>query len=77
MDLHEKLKNINKKVASNKTRHIEVEKELNHLSGEIELLSKNNQTFFLGKMYFTGDGFQNMFISLAFSTSQLKKGCRL
>lgn len=42
MDLHEKLKNINKKVASNKTRHIEVEKELNHLSGEIELLSKNN-----------------------------------
>ena len=38
-DFDNKLKNSNKKVTSNKTKHVLVENELNELSGKVRLLS--------------------------------------
>ena len=50
-----KLTSFNKRITSNKTKHIKVEKKP-------ESLITNNYNFFLGRTYFTSnDGFQNMF----------------
>ena len=38
-DFDNKLKSSNKKVTSNKTKHVLVENELNELSGKVRLLS--------------------------------------
>ena len=38
-DFDDKLKNLHKKVTSNKTKHVLVENELNELSGKVKLLS--------------------------------------
>ena len=38
-DFDKKLASINKKVTSNKTRHVEVDKKLNNLSGKVKLIS--------------------------------------
>ena len=75
-DFDEKLRNVNKKVSLNKTKHVLVENEVNNLSEKIKLLSTKDYNFFLGRMHFTGDdGLKNMFVyQPAFSTLQLKKG---
>ena len=46
-DFNEKLINI----YTNKTRHIEIENELNDLSGTFKLLSKKGYNFFLGSIF--------------------------
>ena len=71
----EKLKNINKKVILNKTKHVLVENGENVISEKIKLLWTNDSNFFLGRMWFAGnDGFQNMFVyQPASSKLQLKK----
>ena len=61
-DFDDKLKNVNKKVISNKTKHVLVENKLNELSEKVTLLSAKDYYFLLGTMYFTSnDGFKNMF----------------
>ena len=54
-DFGNKPKSINKKVTSNKTKQLAVEKKLSVLSNEIKLLSTKGCNFFLGRLYFTGD----------------------
>ena len=51
-----KITSFNRKITSNKTKYLEVEKKLNSLI-------TNNSNFFLGKMYFiSNDGSQNTFL---------------
>ena len=57
------LKHLNKKVTSNKTKHVLVENELNELSKKVKLLSSKDYSFLLGRIYFTSDDrFQNVFV---------------
>ena len=49
-DFDDKLKNLNKKVTSNKTKHVLVENELNEVSEKIKLLSTKGFDFLLGRM---------------------------
>ena len=54
--------NKNKKIPSNKIRHVEVQNNLNDISTEVKLSLEKRLKFFLDRVYFTGDnGFQNMF----------------
>ena len=63
----EKKKRKNQKVASNKTKHVEAEKKLNYLLGEVKLISTKRLTeklinvFLIGAKYFFEDGSQNYF----------------
>ena len=62
-DFDDKLKNLNIKVTSNKTKHVLIENELNELSEKLKLLSAKDYSFLLGRIYFTSDdGSQNMFV---------------
>ena len=61
-DFDDKLKNLNKKVTSNKTKHVFDENELKKLSKKAETISTKYYSFFLGRMYFTSDGSQNKFV---------------
>ena len=62
-DFDDKLKNLNKKVTSNKTKYVFDENELNELSKKAEAISTKYYSFFLGRMYFTSDdGSQNKFV---------------
>ena len=74
-DFDDKLKNLNKKVTSNKTKHVLVENELNEVSEKIKLLSTKDFDFLLGRMYFTrNDGFQYLFVyQPTFSVLDLKR----
>ena len=59
-DFDEKLKNINKKVTSNKIKNVEAKKKLTDLTEKIAQISEKGYDFLLGRMYFTGDdGYQN------------------
>ena len=59
-DIDKKLININKKITSNKTKHIEAEKKLTDLTKKIAKTSEKGFDFLLGRMYFIGDdGYQN------------------
>ena len=54
-DFDNKLTSFNKRIISNKTKHLEVQKKLN------SLITKD-YNFFLGRIYFTSNhGFQNTF----------------
>ena len=50
-----KLKNINKNVASNKSRLVEAEEKLNNLTEVVKLISTKGYNFLLVRMYFTSD----------------------
>ena len=51
-----KLTSFKKRITSDKTKHLKVEKKL-------ESLTTKDYNFFLGKNYFTNnDGFQNVFV---------------
>ena len=58
-NFHDKLKNLYKKVFSNKIRHVETEKKVidknNDLTNKVAQISEKGYDFLLGKMYFTGD----------------------
>lgn len=51
----EKLKSINKKVTSNKTRHLKTAKKLKDLPPKIFENIRKSIWFLLDRMYFTGD----------------------
>ena len=62
-DFNGKLKNINKKLTSNKAWHTEDNKKLDDLAKEFKHLSKKVYNFFLGRIFFTcDDGSQGMFV---------------
>ena len=51
-----KLASFNRRISSNKTKHLEVQKKLNNLI-------TTDSNFFFGRIYFTSnDGFQNTFV---------------
>ena len=59
----DKLKNLNKKVTSNKTKYLEVEKKLTDLTTKAAEISGKGYYFLLGRMYSSGDnGYQNVLI---------------
>ena len=56
------MKNINNKIFSNKTKHVETEEKLTYLFKKVLQISTEGYLFFSGKMCFTGDhGHQNVF----------------
>ena len=58
-DFADKLKKLNIKVISNKTKHIEAEKKLTDKKVKLHKYWKKGYDFSLGRMYFTGnDGYQ-------------------
>ena len=62
-DFDDKLKNLSKKVTSNKTTHVLAENELDELSEKVNLLSTKDYSFFVGRLYFTSDdGSQKFFV---------------
>ena len=67
-DFDKKLTSFNRKITSNKTKYLEVKKELNGLI-------TNDYNFFLGKMYFrSNDESQNTFVyQPTLDTLELKK----
>ena len=61
-DFDDKIKNINKKVTLNISKHVLVENELNELSEKVKLLLAKGYNFLLDRIYFTGnDGHQNFY----------------
>ena len=62
-DFDDKQKKLNKKVFSNKTKHVEAEKKITDLTKKVVQISEKAYDFLLGRMYFTGnDGFQNVLV---------------
>ena len=69
-DLDDKLKNFNKNVTSNKTKHVVVENELNELSEKVKAISAKGSTKTLinkysildGQKYFYSGILQNYFV---------------
>ena len=74
-DFDGRLKNLDKKFTSNKTKNVQAENELNELSKEVKLLSAKYYSFLLGRMYFTSDdGSQSMlFYQPTLNMLELKK----
>ena len=56
--LYDKLKNLNKKVTSNKSKHLLVEHKLKKLQDKIEKLQIYDSSLFIGQSYFFNDGVQ-------------------
>ena len=54
-DFDDKLKNLNKKVTSNKTKHVETEKKLTDLRNNVAQIPQKGYDFLLGRIYFIGD----------------------
>ena len=50
-----KLKNLNRKVASNKSKHLQAEKKVTDLTNNIAQISEKRYDFLLGRMSFTGE----------------------
>ena len=67
-DFYNKLTSFNRKITSNKTKHLEVQKTLNSLTTK-------DYNHFLGRIYFTSnDGSQSTFVyQLKLDTLELKK----
>ena len=55
IDFHEKLKDLNKKVTSNKTKHLLVK-------NEVKELQTFDSSLFIGQSYFNNDGAQLLLI---------------
>ena len=47
------MKSLNKKIASNQTKHVLVENELTELSEKVKAISTKDYSFLLGRMYIT------------------------
>ena len=75
IDFDNKITSFNKRITSNKPKHLEVQKKLN------SLITKDYYNFFLGRIYLTSyDGSQNTFIyqpTLATLESEKNTRCRL
>ena len=60
IDFDDNLKKLNKKVSSNKAKHVAAKKEITNLIKEIVQISEKGYDFLLDRMYFTeNDGYQN------------------
>ena len=70
-DFEDKLNNLNKKVTSNKTKHIKAEKQLTDLRNKVAQISEKGYDFLLGRMYFTGNDGYEIFFSFAAMLSLL------
>ena len=70
-DFNKKLTSFNKRINSNKTKHVEVQRKLKSVIAK-------DYNFFLGTIYFSSnDGFQNTFVyQPALDTLELKKDKR-
>ena len=55
-DFDYKIKNLNKKVTSNKSKHLLVQNELKKLQNKIEKLQTYDSSLFIGQRYFFNDG---------------------
>ena len=63
IDFDDKLKNINKKITSNKAKHIDAKKKLTDLKNKVAQISKKGYNFLLGRIHFTGgDSYQNFIV---------------
>ena len=51
-DCDDKLKNLNKKVTSNKTKHVDAEKKITDLTDKITQILEKGYDFLLGRMYY-------------------------
>ena len=72
-DFEDKLKNLNKKFTSNKTKHLEAEKKLTDLTNKVGQISEKGHNFLFGRMYFTGDdGFQNFLVFVPMPSSLIR-----
>ena len=61
---------MNKKVTSNKTKHVEAEKKITDLTNKITQISGKGNGFLLSRMYFTGnDSNQNFMVSFPMLSS--------
>ena len=60
-----KLKNLNKKFTSDKTKHVEAEKEITDLTNKVAQISQKGYDFLLRRMYFTGDDVYQNFLVFA------------
>ena len=59
-----KLKNLNKKVTSYKTKRLEAKKKLTDLTNKVEKLSEKGYDFLLATIYFIGDdSYENFLVS--------------
>ena len=77
-DIDKKLININRRVTSNKTKHVEADKKLNHLTKKTAQISEKGYDFLLGRMYFTGDnGFQNFLVFAPMLSSLLDSNTKV
>ena len=54
-DFDNKRLSFNKRINSNKTKHVLIESELNELSEKVKLLSTKDYSFFLRRIYFTSN----------------------
>ena len=74
-DFDNKLKNFNKKVTANKTKHLEAIKELTDLTNKVAQISEKWYGFLLGRMYFTGDnGYQDFLVFMPMFSSIILDG---
>ena len=62
-DIAALVKNLNKKVTSNKKKHVKAEKKVTDLTNKVVQLSEKGYAFLLGRMYFTrNDNYQNLLV---------------
>ena len=64
-DLDDKLKILNQKITSNKTKYVQAEKKITALTNKFEQISEELHNFLLGRMYFTGDDSYQNFLAFA------------
>ena len=78
---YDKLKNLNKKVTSNKTKHVLVQSELNKLSQKIKpILTKDIKNYYSilnGGKYFVENGSQNYLVFQPFSWYLISKNGKI
>ena len=71
IDFDDNLKSLNKKVTSNRSKHVKVAKKITDLTNKIVQIPERRQDFLLGRMQFTGnDSYQN-FLAFASMCSSL------
>ena len=64
-DFDKNLKNINKKVTSKKTKHVEAEKKVTDLTKNVAQISEKGYGFLLDRKFFIGDNGYHNFLAFA------------
>ena len=69
-DFDDKLKNLNKNVTSNTTKHLEDEKKITNITNRVAQISEKEYDFLLGRMYFKdNDGHSNFLVFVSVLSS--------